>query len=190
MPLKPIAPIFFNSETRQPFSNCLVCDMFLLDPGTEYIIEKSIKQYNYMDSSDIIFEYAICLDCAQRMMDDYSEESKEAIQLYFIKNANHEQLIERLGSIESMDIEQYISHCLFKGVSQKEAEEFQICAHCNGDQINFGNPPFMISGAASEEIMQSLSKQTKGDIDRFIDDYFGGPPEFKELLKDNKFVLF
>ena len=49
--------------------------------------------------------------------------------------------------------------------------------------------PFIIGDEAMEEMQGLLSQKTQDELDRFVDDNFGLPPELKELLKDKPLVL-
>ncbi len=68
----PIPPELYGSESKKPLDHCLMCNLYLLEDGTPYMIEKSIKQHPEMGLKETIFEYAMCMDCAVKMNDSLS----------------------------------------------------------------------------------------------------------------------
>ena len=94
-------------------------------------------------------------------------------------------------AIEEQDApsaDEWLSNCLVKQTPITDSSEYQIFAHCRGDQLLFTHLPYAISGEAMMELSNLISEKTREELDGFIDQHFGGPPEFRELLKDNKFV--
>ena len=73
--------------------------------------------------------------------------------------------------------------------SREEQEEYQIYGMFRGGQMIQNQFPYMMSGAALEEIQELLSPETKDEIDRFKDEYFNIPPELADLFRDPKFTL-
>jgi hypothetical protein len=47
----------------------------------------------------------------------------------------------------------------------------------------------MLSGEIMAELQELLSPETKEVLDGFIDQYFGLPPEGKELIKDRDLLF-
>ena len=50
--------------------------------------------------------------------------------------------------------------------------------------------PYVIGGAAVDEIAHMLSNKTIDDLRGFMGDNFGIPPEFRDLFKDRTPVIF
>jgi hypothetical protein len=181
-----IPKVFHSHATNAPFSKCMNCDCLLLN--TEYVIEKAIRRYKEFSSTDTIFEYAICMKCHEEFVSAYSVSSLNNIQNYFLENANfdhkrtdlHEKLKEG-----HFNINEWISSCIIKGTHVDDLTEYQIGCQCIGNKMVVLNMPFMIGHEAMDEISQLLSEKTRGEMDRFIDDFFGLPPELKKLLKDS-----
>jgi hypothetical protein len=69
-----IPTIFYNTETKAPIDRCLVCHSYLLI-DTDYIIEKAIVNYPTTDSFDLIWEFAMCIDCMTSVLNEYSKQS-------------------------------------------------------------------------------------------------------------------
>ena len=51
-----IPKIFYSEENQAPFKKCMSCKSNLLEEGTEYVIEKAIKQYEDYSATDTILE--------------------------------------------------------------------------------------------------------------------------------------
>ncbi len=184
---------FYSDETNAPFAKCLNCGRDLQEGQTQYIIEKAIKRYKDYSSTDTIFEYAICMDCHQKFMSVYSQESLANIQTYFLENARFDHkrhhLIEKLQD-GVFEVDEWLSHCIIKGTPVSEMTEYQIGAQCVGDKMAALQMPFLIGNEALDEIMQLLSNKTIDGMNGFIDEFFGLPPDLKKLLKDTGvFVL-
>lgn len=172
---------FFSEDSGHLFSNCLICDTDLLTLGAPYVIEKAVKQYAQINSHDVIFEYAMCLTCADKKRASLSEESQAAIQNYFL---------EHLGSTsEKPHFSDALEKCWFKGTPKESLTEYQIFGLFLGDKMIATQPPYLVGEAAILEMGNLLSNKTIGDMDDFIDNYFGGPPELREILKDHKAYL-
>ena len=181
-----IPKVFHSHAANAPFSKCMNCDSLLLN--SEYVIEKAIRSYKEFSSTDTIFEYAICMNCHEEFISAYSPSSLSKIQNYFLENADFDhrrtQLREKLKD-GHFNIDEWISHCLIKGTHMSDMTEYQIGCQCVGTKMVVLNMPFMIGHEAMDEISQLLSDKTRGEMDRFIDEFFGLPPELKKLLKDS-----
>lgn len=179
---------FYSLETGTYFDRCIECEKYLLEDETEYFIEKAVKKYAGFSAHDVIFEYAICAGCAQKMRNDMSKESMQSIQNYFIENID---VRERMNLVleESENPVNWLKQCLIKKTPAEEVNEYQIYAHCNGTQLNLTQMPYMISAAALDEIMHLLSKETLDELGGFMDKHFGPPPELAEPLPTRRVIL-
>ena len=186
-----IPKIFYSDATGKPLSTCLNCSCYLLD-NTEYVIEKAVKRYPDYDTTDTIFEYALCLKCHGTFMNVYSQESLSKIQAYFLENAyfspKRHHLIEKLED-GVFNIKEWVSHCIIKGTPVSEMTEYQIGVQCVGNKMAVLDTPFLIGNEAMDEIMQLLSNKTIGEMNGFIDEFFGLPPDLKKLLKDSGVLI-
>jgi hypothetical protein len=179
---------FYSFSTGELFDHCLECDKYLLDGNTEYFIEKAIKKYEGFEAQDVIFEYAICLSCAQRMRNSMSKASQRSIEEYFVNNVN---MLKRMEVMQSNpdDPATWMDECLIKGGKKSELNEYQIYAHCNGSKLNLSQMPYIVSGAALEEISGILSPETLDEMDDFSRRHFGPPPELAKDLPYRRVVL-
>jgi hypothetical protein len=167
VPYIPIPEIFHSAETGEPFSKCISCACDLSEDGTAYLIEKGFVK------GETAFEYAMCFLCHQGLAAELSEASKKRIQHYFEERID---LMRRHKEIVEKDPEQWrdlISRCVLS--NKPLGDEFQIYGQCDGGDLMLAYLPYAICGDELENIAQILSKETKGRIDEFIDDFLGVP---------------
>ena len=182
-----IPELFYSFETKEPFQHCLVCNCFLLEDQT-YVIEKAIKKYTDYSATDVIFDYAICMQCAINFRKEFSEESLNKIDAYF----NHyikDHLT--LGHIDDrLNIDACLNKCLIKGTNQKELVEYQIYAHCKGRHLIKSLPPYLVSNEAIEEIIPLISYETQQLLDGFYNKYFSPDPSILHPIPKDRIVFF
>lgn len=172
----PIPSEFYSFETNSPFEHCIECEKYLLEDGTEYLVEKAIRNYDGFTAKDVVFDYAICMDCAETMHKQISTESMNTMMRYFTENMDVE---ERLA-MKLEGPEQCIRQCMFKKIKSEDCKDYQLIAHCNGMTLSMENPPYLISGQVIEELMPLLSEQTLGEMDGFFHKHFSPDPSFFE----------
>lgn len=177
-----IPSIFYKSDTKVPMTNCIDCDYDLWQGDRYYMIEKVFKKYQELDSIEVLFEYAICSQCYDKMKGGLSAESMSTLSNYMMNNTDIEGMQRRIEE-HPTEPEKWLSHCMIKGTEISELNEYQIGACFKGSELatNF-MPPFLIGGEAMEEITGLLSKETKDEMDGFIGDHFGIPPELRKDL--------
>jgi hypothetical protein len=169
----PIPKEFWSFAGDSPFEHCMVCNKTLQEDGSLYLIEKAYKK------SEVVFEYAICIDCHLNLRKELSQQSLRLIDHFFDE---HVDLVKRRkGLIESYDeeISPWLSHCLITGKPASECEEYQIMTLCDGEDLLFTYIPCLISGKAMEAIQGILSKKTRDRLDGFVEEFLGLPPEAK-----------
>lgn len=175
----PIPKEFYNSETKKPFEACLMCHKPLA--GGQYLIEKAIKNYPSLGTTEIIFEYAMCIPCASKMHLELSSESRSRIENYMAEHLGNKrkQDIPR----DQKDIGSSLTRCLVKETELSQSSEYSIYALCNGSEMVVSELPYALSGEVQDEIMQLLSAKSLDIMDDFIGNHFTGPPEVKEILR-------
>ena len=182
-----IPSLFFDSITGKPFKICQVCQKQLLDTNSNYIIEKVFRKNIASGKIEAHFEYAICFDCAMKLTQSYSKESKENLERYFRENVQeslNQQAPVNLAS--ERDIQDHLSKCSITGKTVTELEEYQIVGQFNGSYINPNMAPFMIGAGAMDDVSDLLSDKTLDEIDDFTGKYLTGPPEFRDFFKSPK----
>ncbi|GAB4238833.1 MAG: hypothetical protein Tsb0034_14680 [Ekhidna sp.] len=171
-----IPSTFYSFETNAPFESCIECEKYLLDDDTEYLIEKAVKNYEGYEAKDVVFDYAICMDCADSMRKEISRESMSNMMQYFQQNLNPSRRYQ--NGIESS--EEMLNHCLIKNTAMGDCTEYQVFAHCKGKKLNLENPPYMISGEVMDELLPLLSEQTIDEMNGFFKRHFSPDPSFFE----------
>lgn len=186
-----IPEIFHSDATGRLFSNCLVCDCYLLDHGVPYVIEKAIRNYtNFQNSSDTIFEYAMCLQCMETFRKQVSEESQQKLDEYMSQRVDFLARRQKYVDAENFDVEDWTSNCIVNGKLGHKVEERQIYCQCDGDKMLFTYMPFMLSGDAMQEMANLLSKKTIGEIGDFMNEHFDLSPELKINPVDSPLLIF
>ncbi|MEQ6168376.1 hypothetical protein AAOE16_14370 [Ekhidna sp. MALMAid0563] len=167
---------FYSFETNAPFDTCIECEKYLLDDDTEYIIEKAVKNYEGYSAKDVVFDYAICMDCAEKMRKEISKESWEMMMKYFQDNMDIQSRLE----MQEKAPEENLRNCMIKKTDVERCSEYQIYAHCKGKSLNLDNPPYMISGEVMEELLPLLSNKTIDEMNGFMNKHFSPDPSLME----------
>ncbi|PIB35520.1 hypothetical protein BFP72_09015 [Reichenbachiella sp. 5M10] len=178
-----IPKIFYCDYTGGPFEKCIQCERQLREEGIPYLIEKALKPYGRYASYATIFEYAVCLTCADGMKSMLSKESLTNLMEYFQQNVGFNPHRQLLVSSEDYDPIKWIEHCMVSGRHVEQLAECQIYAYCVGEQLVFTEFPYMISGPVLDEVVDLLSAETKDELDNFKNEVVDGPSEFQDLLK-------
>lgn len=181
-PKREIPSIFFDTVNEEPIQKCQMCEKNLYRGSEPYLIEKAFRK------KEVIFEYAICLTCAEKARKDMSKESTERVDAYMMEQARFKERMMELRD-EEYDTDKWLSNCLVKNDHRNELEEYQIYGMFMGDKMVTNQFPYMMGGNALEEIQELLSPETRDEIDRFKDEFFNIPPELADLFKDPKFTL-
>lgn len=183
-------PKYFHSDASgEPFQACIHCGRKLHEPGTHYFVEKAIRNYPDYNTTDTIFEYAICFDCYMDVHQSLSAQSKSAIDNYFMQHVSILDRLRILRENESPDIENWLSRCLIKNIEKQHTSEYQIMCECFGDKLMLSFAPYLVSMEAMHEIADLLSNQTLDSLNGFYDKHLGVPPEFQPLLTDHPHLI-
>lgn len=176
----PIPDVFLASDTKKPLDTCIDCEYDLMKGDRYYVIEKVFKRYPAMNSVEVLFEYAICQNCYDQMKEKMSAESMQNLSEYMMSNTDFAALHERINQSPN-DPEAWLDRCMIKGSNVEELSEYQMGAFFKGDRLVTNYlPPFMVGDLAMEEMNQLLSKETKDEMDGFMDEHFGVPPELRK----------
>lgn len=174
--------------TGSTIEKCISCECNLMDPATDYLIEKALKPYNGYQAYSTVFEYAICMSCAADMQDKISTESRLKMGAYFQKNFN--VMAHRIKlTTEELDVMRWLEYCAINGQHVSELAECQIYAQCHGPYMVIQDFPYMISGTVLDEMIDLLSAKTLEDLDNFKNDLVDGPSEFQDLLQSGPKVF-
>lgn len=61
-----IPPVYYPFDSNEPFKECLVCGTDLTLGTRDYFVEKAIKNHVEFKVKDVVFEYAMCSECAEK----------------------------------------------------------------------------------------------------------------------------
>jgi len=183
---QPIPKLFHTFDSEVPFKQCQVCNRDLMTYEKPYLIEKAIRRYPKFNKEDVVFEYAICMDCAEEQRKQMSSESMMRMEEFWMDRFN---LAGHLKYSESVPLEYLMDRCALTGERRNKMEEYQITATCQGNSLVPGQPPFLVGGMAMEEIMELMSSETMDQWNRFRDDFLGPSPEIRDLLKDRPIFI-
>lgn len=175
-----IPPIFRSDAEAAPFEKCINCRCNLIESNTLYMIEKAVRGFDGEKVSATIFEYAVCMNCAQKMNMKLSVQSRQRIEEYFQARVNFQQRYEQLKEEKA---EAWLQNCLIHHQPVNEEGECQLYALCQGSRIIYQEFPYMIRAEALDEMMDLISAETLRQLDDFKDDLLDGPPELKELFE-------
>lgn len=171
------------TEEGKPFETCKQCGKSLHEPPVGYTLEKVYKRYPNAEKPQVLFEYAVCDDCAGDMRDEFSEESAQNLQNYFAQN-----LIGR-EDVADQDLDTRLNTCMIKNSALAEEQEYAVVARGYGDKMLKSHYPFAIGLTAMDELAELLSDKTRDLLDDFVERNFTGPPEFEVVPPDGKWVL-
>lgn len=181
---------FYSIETGEPHAACLACDRALLDGSTEYLIEKGMRQYETYDVQETIFEYAICMDCHTTMRQAFSEHSKRRCEAYLSRHVDLTERTRMLLDAEAdapeataPDPTDWTQRCIVHDTPRPELEEYQLMAHCQGNQMLLTHLPLLMGGPALDGLTQCLSNETIDELGGFRDEHLGLPPDLKHDLQ-------
>ncbi|HBF21481.1 MAG TPA: hypothetical protein DDW81_15375 [Cryomorphaceae bacterium] len=186
--LNPIPRLFFLNSAENTFRKCIACERDLYLGDCDYVIEKAIRRFPEIDASEVIFEYAICTDCAGKARQKLSEESRQRIDelLHSEKVKENSLSILAQATLQNGDA---TGICMLTGNAIDDCEEYQIYAYCRGTSLSLNSNAFMLSGKAMEIIAELLSEETKDELDRFRDTFFGLPPELEDIIYSRDLIM-
>ena len=169
---------FYSDLEQKPFEKCLLCDKDLLQEGVFYIIEKAYRSFGSVVGEKTLFEYAICLDCAEEYRNQLSEDSRRNIDEYMAGIDFASRSMDLIGKTD----DEWLKDCIIHHKGVGEEGEAQIYGLCNGNQFCYGEFPYMIRSEAMDEIVELLSQETLDELNRFKDKLNSGPPELQDIL--------
>lgn len=170
---------FYSDLENKPFEKCTMCERSLLEDGVLYLIEKAIRSYGSDVGEMTLFEYAICLECAENYRKNLSRESLQNIDKFYAENIDFSERSDRL---KEDDLNEWMKECLVHQKPAGPSGEVQIYALCNGKQFSYGEFPYMIRSEAMDELIELISAETLDELDSFKNNLTSGPPELRELL--------
>lgn len=149
---RPIPPLLFSVYEDRPFTICTRCGESLVHFDRGYLVSKVFK------AGECLVEYAICHPCHERMISEYSNESKRALQ------AHHERHYHDLNSLEV---------CVFCQQPSRRDGEYSVGGMCLGQQLHHA---MHVCHPCAEKIQGLISASTRDVWRRFREENMPGPP--------------
>lgn len=173
---------FYQYDTKTPFVQCSMCETPLAT-SESYIIEKVFKQNKHLNVSEIVYEYAICMHCANDAGAEISHESRLAINR--VIEDHRDQLtmkLDYLHSTEKYNLESWLERCSLTGKEIRRCNEYAVsCIIENGNMV-FEQGPMVVSDEFMEKLQNVLSVETKQAFDKIRDKVFDGSPSLEDLI--------
>jgi len=152
-------PKIYRSEyTLEPFRSCLVCDR-ALEGASLHVVEKVMRQ------GEAVLEMALCDRCAEALVREFSEESREVltrIQLEWIAGADPRA--ERCAGCRK---------------PRDHAGSFVIGGTFLSGFVLVRE--IAVCGACEEAVEPRLSRKTREAYGRFVETHFPGVPDYVDL---------
>jgi len=150
----PIPEVLHSFYEERPFLTCTRCGESLAEFEDGYRISKNFKR------GEVVIEYALCMPCLMRMLEEASEESKASLAKF------HE---ERQRDVSGFD------DCAFCEKTRSDArdEEFGIAGVCQSDRLV---DSAMVCIDCMEAMHAVLSEETTRTWRRFREENFPGVP--------------
>ena len=144
-----------------------MCSADLLAPGTNYLIEKVFRK------KETIFEYAMCFDCHEAHRETLSLKSHKLVENYFDEQINLEERQQCMLAEKGHRKRSWLGHSMIKGTPRWKCEEHQIYGWFVDRDIAFNGMPYLLSGQVIDELLELLSPEILGILDKFSDKLFG-----------------
>ena len=179
-------PQALRDENGNLHANCRVCKIYLLDDSTQYYLEKVVRRVPELEVEQVLFEFAVCSSCLTQLRKSLSKESKLAMENFFkIKITETFSARPSVNPYTTFDEKR----CLITGQAAAEFETYQMAALCQGTKLHPQQPPMLIGDSVIEESSKLLSAETRDELNNFLNNNFGWPPEFAKLLTDGDLAL-
>jgi len=175
----PIPPTFYAEDTEAPFEECLACDRSLRDGPVDYVVEKGYRSFEGYDVEETVFGYALCMRCHATLGRSFSDASKRRCETYLTQHVDLRERSAALLGADPVDPERWTRHCIVHDTPREELQEYQLLAHCRGDELLLTHLPLLIGGPAVEALVQRLSNETLDELGGFRDEHFGVPPDLQ-----------
>ena len=158
-----------SEETGEAFSHCLCCQLPLVEIAEPWLVNKEIIR------GECVMEYAICQLCRNRVTDQLSEESKEAVRGFLEREIDWEARMREF--MLSHELTDRFGACIACGTSREELEGYGVSAlfDSSGSLVT-GPLPLLICQSCIGRMTATLSDASREVWRKFLADHFAGPP--------------
>ena len=165
-----IPSAFYSFADDGPFRRCVACEKDVVEDHDVYVVQKTFA------GDEVVFEYALCSACHERVFGGMSKASTANIRAFFHQRVDLEARRLRLEHDSQRTIDQWIGACATCGIDRDECNGYSIAAACGGEDILYYHLPLLICQQCEIEIQDVLSKKTREMGEDFVEAYFDGPP--------------
>jgi hypothetical protein len=161
---------FYSHETGERFEQCLICERSLTRGGL-YLVEKAYR------NGETLYDYAMCSRCHEELIESLSPQSRRTVDSFFERHVDFQLREIEMNAIAPDRYEPRVAECLITRKPIVPGDEYQVFAACFGEYLVLNFAPYAITSAPLEELYESLSAQTREELDGFTRDYLRIPPE-------------
>jgi hypothetical protein len=189
---------FWSAYSEQPFESCIDCGAVLSDASLPYAIQK------HFVAGEAVFEMAMCMECAARLQEQFSQASRQALQdqirlapervrrqqeaeadpeIELTSAADLQAQLQQVEQRHRVRLERAMAACALCGTPRSQCHRYSLGTACLGlsliaagpDADNLGSP-FLICETCELALNECLSQQTRDAWNRFVEETFDGPP--------------
>lgn len=158
-----------SEETGESFSHCLCCQVPLVEIDAQWLVTKEFAR------DECVLEYAICQPCRDRVTDQLSEESKEAVRNFLEKEIDWGERMKEFMMFR--DLVERFDSCIACCAPRENVEGFGLSAlFDSGGTIVAGPLPLIICQPCIVRMTAPLSTESREVWMKFLADHFAGPP--------------
>ncbi|MEW4488734.1 hypothetical protein AB1L42_11660 [Thalassoglobus sp. JC818] len=181
---------FYSEYTEKPFTQCIDCGQEFCESHDLFTVLKSVV------GGETVFEMAICIFCALQMRSRYSEETTQNMRDFFEKQSvNREDAASDVDDSQAADDtlsegEQSadpmygIEQCTFCSKPRSDCHRYEIVGLFIDEDLIVdlstdglaGGSPMMLCDECNAKMSEMVSKKTRDEWDRFVEEHFDGPP--------------
>jgi hypothetical protein len=159
-----------SDETGEPFRHCIHCKMPLVETASPWLVSKEIT------GDECLLEYAVCLPCRDRLMNQLEETSKAAVR-YFIRHRIDwdARLAEFMLSHEPTD---RFEACIACCQPRANLTSYAISALYDSRGVLVQGPlPLLLCQPCLAKMTAGLSASDHAVWQRFLGENFPSPPD-------------
>lgn len=158
-----------SEETGEPFSHCLCCKVPLVEIDAQWLVNKEFV------GTECVLEYAVCQPCRDRVTDQLSEESKEAVRSFLENEIDWGERMKEF--MLSRDPVERFDACIACRAPRAEVGGFGLSAlFDSGGMVVAGALPLLICQPCIARMTAPLSAASREVWRKFMSDHFAGPP--------------
>lgn len=167
---------FHSLETDQEFKTCCDCGTELINSAQMYMIQKSFAK------NECVMEFALCNNCKEKLDEQISSQSKEAIYDFLFDNSS---LLTTTENNTSPSPILQIETCCICAKDRQNCEGYTYSGLFIGTHLIPGPLPMMICDECQGDMHENMSDHTRDVKDKFYKEHFPGPPTEVDLPTTN-----